>query len=294
MVKNKKIKRKFQSELNAKLISATVSGFPGQVRRFLKKGANSNSVDENGKTVLYIAAKKGDAKIVNLLLKKGAKNNVSKDITPLDIAVIFEHLEVIQLLIKDDRDVDLNHNKETVNPLSLAIFHEKLESVKLLLKNGAEVLTKHIPQKIECGTHEIIKLLIPHLLLGDPTIPMLECIQACQELLTTWNDSLTQIKKMQNIFISEAFSLYDLLKLDSNRLVKGVTKNNLVEAKNINFSENFSSYSNILQKKLEALVALKEKQHTTALQKNIIFFNNPSANASMQKEKTMFHNCISP
>lgn len=287
--KNKEIKQKIQSDLNASLISAVELGFSGNVRRLLKKGANSNSIDETGKTVLYIAASKGDAKVVHLLLKKGAKNNFSNCITPLDIAVILEHLEIIQLLVKEDRDIDLNqnkHNKGVTNPLSLAIFHKKLGSVRLLLESGAEVLTKHIPQNTKCNvTFEIIKILIPYLLLGDSSLPKLECIKQYHELLLIWEDSLSQIKKMQNKFISEVYTYYDLLKIDSNKLLKGITIDNFIESKNINFNENFSSYSALLDKKIKELIFLKENQNESiASENNITFFKNMSASASILKK----------
>ena len=286
MSKNKEMKKKLQIELNTELIRATTAGFSGQVRRLIKKGASVNFTSENGETALYIAASKGDVKIVSWLLKRGAKNNVSKDITPLDIAAIFGYLEVVQLLIKEDSDIDLNQNVQSqgvLDPLSLAVVHKKINVVKLLIENGAEVMAQHIPRHIQCGAvREIVKFLIPYLLLRDPSTPRLECIYPYQELSNTWDDSLTQIEKMQNTFISKIYNYYDLLKLDANKLAEGMTSNNLLELKKVDFNENFSSYFHNFQKKRETLVSLKEQQPGAKLSKdNIIFFKKrPSDSTS--------------
>lgn len=252
MSKNKKIKKKLQSELNTELIIATTAGFPGRVRRLTKKGVNVNFISTNGETPLYIAARKGEVKIVDWLLKRGAKNNVSTDITPLHIAIILGYTDVVQLLIQQDSEINLNQtieNQGVLDPLCLAILHKKMNVVKLLIENGVEVLAQHIPRHIECeNLREIIKLLIPYLLLRDPNTVKLECICEYPELSMTWEDSHTQLKKMQSTFIAEGLNYYDLLKLDANNLVKVMTPHTLIELKKVDFNENFPSYFHNLQK----------------------------------------------
>lgn len=254
------------------------------MRRLTKKGANVNFISTNGETPLYIAARKGEVKIVDWLLKRGAKNNVSTDITPLHIAIILGYTDVVQLLIQQDSEINLNQtieNQGVLDPLCLAILHKKMNVVKLLIENGVEVLAQHIPRHIECeNLREIIKLLIPYLLLRDPNTVKLECICEYPELSMTWEDSHTQLKKMQSTFIAEGLNYYDLLKLDANNLVKVMTPHTLIELKKVDFNENFPSYFHNLQKKREALVSLKEQQQRAELSKeNIIFFKKqPSDN----------------
>lgn len=290
MSKNKELKKTLQAKLNTELIIATTAGFSGRVRRLIKKGADINFISENGETPLYIAARQGDVKIVGWLLKRGAKNNVSKDITPLHIAAIFGYFEVVELLIKGDNDINLNQkiqNQGVLDPLYLAIIHNKMNVVKLLLECGVEVLTQHIPRHIESeDLREIIKLLIPYLLLSDPSTAKLECIYQYPELSVTWDATLTQINKMQSTFISKGYTYYDLLKIDSNKLAKGITANILIKLKKVDFHENFSSFSHNFQKKIAELISLKEQsQHAELSQDNIVFFKKRSS-----EDTSLVHN----
>lgn len=67
----------------------------------LDAGANIESVDQNGWTVLHIAASKGNIAIVEVLLKRGAAINATTNAnqTPLLMAACNGHLPVVRLLL---------------------------------------------------------------------------------------------------------------------------------------------------------------------------------------------------
>jgi ankyrin repeat protein len=80
------------------------------------KGINFIS-DEDG-TPLSVASMHGQTKIINYLLDNGADFNHSRGINALEYAVIFNQIDVIDLLIKRGVyvDTDLNeYNSELKN-----------------------------------------------------------------------------------------------------------------------------------------------------------------------------------
>lgn len=98
-----------------------------------------NSFDEDGLSPLWIAAERGDLKIVQSLLSAGAKNDKAcKDgYTPLMVAAINGHKKVTQILLDAGADLDKTNNKGSF-PLFLAAEYGHTEVVKALLDAGAE------------------------------------------------------------------------------------------------------------------------------------------------------------
>lgn len=66
----------------------------------MKKGANIEAADEEGRTPLHIAASKDCVEVVKLLLEKGAKKEVADKygLTPLLLAPMKGHTKVVKLL----------------------------------------------------------------------------------------------------------------------------------------------------------------------------------------------------
>jgi ankyrin repeat protein len=78
---------------------AVLNGNSRAVKSLLNEGANPNHKTHQGKTLLHLAAEKGNIEIAQLLLT-GADPNVKDDegLTPLDLAVYGNHLNVSSLL----------------------------------------------------------------------------------------------------------------------------------------------------------------------------------------------------
>jgi ankyrin repeat protein len=80
---------------------AVGSGDVETVRWYLRHGADPNTADEQGSTILHSAAGRGDIAMVRLLVKHGADVNAEEDwygTRPLDPASFEEHQEVIDYL----------------------------------------------------------------------------------------------------------------------------------------------------------------------------------------------------
>lgn len=91
------------SSLSINLISACIEGDIEEVRSLLEYGKiDLNSSDHDRRTPLHIAAAEGQAKIVELLCKKGADVNATDrwGSRPIDGAIEANHDECIQLMEK--------------------------------------------------------------------------------------------------------------------------------------------------------------------------------------------------
>ena len=114
----------------AKIGNAKVMGL------LLSRGANIEAMDKEKKTLLNVAADRGHVEIVKMLLEKGANKEAADKLgwTPLHAA---NCAEIAKLLIEEGA------NKEAVNengltPLAQAASVTKVEVVRMLLEKGAD------------------------------------------------------------------------------------------------------------------------------------------------------------
>lgn len=116
---------------------------------------------EGGNTSFHIAAEKGNRKVINLLLEKGANVNCvnSLVLTPLNLAVRSGKTKTIKLLLKKGakiNDIDL----------LLAVVKSDRKTIKLLLKYGAHInsANRFSTTLLHCAVgkndRKIIKLLL--------------------------------------------------------------------------------------------------------------------------------------
>ncbi|WOG28632.1 ankyrin repeat domain-containing protein [Endozoicomonas sp. 8E] len=119
---------------------ACVNGDLDQVERSLAEGVNVNAVMKKD-TPLMLASNEGDEVIVDRLIKAGADVNTARTedgATPLFIAVSRGYFKCVELLIKDE--ADLNTRFRDGNTLLLiAASRGSSGSVELLIKNGADL-----------------------------------------------------------------------------------------------------------------------------------------------------------
>lgn len=133
-------------------------------------GCDVDEVDANRMTALYLAANRGATECVRMLLKAGARVNLSdRDWkTPLDVAAYRGFVDIVALLIH--HKADLNHlthsgdtalhragnedcmkmlitarapvdvkNKNGITPLAIAIVNQKRMCAEVLLDAGAKI-----------------------------------------------------------------------------------------------------------------------------------------------------------
>lgn len=122
------------------IIVACDSGSYETVRLLIDNGADVNRCDEDGYSVLEIAAVNKNNKIFRLLLERGAliERKNAADYTLLSRAAYAGNLEAVETLLK--RGVDPNEKgKMKISPLMAAAFKGRVETVTVLVENGAEI-----------------------------------------------------------------------------------------------------------------------------------------------------------
>jgi ankyrin repeat protein len=164
------------------------------VKLLLDHGANANATNAAGETPLRIAISKlGNNDVVKLLLDHHADANMESSggqslmITPLGLAVNYNHPEMVKMLLQDHADPNAaDSNGET--PLLTAIRLDKSEIVKLLLDNHANANMEAVSAgwsyqlaplvwAIQYQRPEMVKLLLEHQ--ADPNaVPSVASISA--------------------------------------------------------------------------------------------------------------------
>jgi hypothetical protein len=120
----------------AALVVAASRGKLERMAALIKKGVDVNAASD-GKRPLAQAASAGNAAAVKVLLKAGAKVNLAEQtsVSPLQWAVIQDHVPVIKALIAAGADVNYK-NSYGETPLSEA--HDHPDIIKLLRAAGAK------------------------------------------------------------------------------------------------------------------------------------------------------------
>lgn len=134
------------------------------INALLKMNVPVDTPTRDGTTILCIAAKKGHAGTVRLLLKAGAAVNLRQGgTTPLLSAAEKGHKEVIKLLLKAGANVNLGQSG--ITPLFIAAEKGRKKIIPLLLKAGAKVNGEEgkvtsLLIAAEKGHNDVIKLLL--------------------------------------------------------------------------------------------------------------------------------------
>ncbi|KAK7871421.1 hypothetical protein R5R35_006121 [Gryllus longicercus] len=132
----------------------------------LKRRADPNARDQNGKTPLLMAAR-ADTQLTELLLEHGADVNAKDDDqwTALHHAIQKRHHQNMKLLL--DRKADPNAVVEGgYTPLMTAAVYGDAQSTEILLEHGADVTQRDgshmtaLHYAVECQHHQIVMLLL--------------------------------------------------------------------------------------------------------------------------------------
>jgi ankyrin repeat protein len=135
--------------MSMELINAVNAGEISAVKRMLAAGADVNSRDAEGVTLLMLAAHSGDMAMVKTLIKSGADVNVCDDRgwSALAKAVYNPEMkcgfvDVVNTLIEAGANIEAAIGYG-VRPLMLAAGYGETDVVEALLKAGADVLARN-------------------------------------------------------------------------------------------------------------------------------------------------------
>jgi ankyrin repeat protein len=135
--------------MGAQLVEAVKAGNVAEVKRMLLAGADVNSRDEEGSTLLMLAASVGNLGMVAALIESGADVNVQNERgwSALSRSVFNAEqnrgfADVAQALIDAGANIEAAISYG-VRPLMLAAGYGETAVVEVLLKAGADVLAKN-------------------------------------------------------------------------------------------------------------------------------------------------------
>lgn len=135
-----------KEQLNEKLIKASKEGDLDVVEQSIKYGADVNTKDRWGHSMLHIAVQKINVELVQKLVKKGANVNMIDSITftPLRYAMANSYdkepklLDITKILLEQKPDLTLN-DYAGKTPLNAAIEFKATKTAVLLIEGGADI-----------------------------------------------------------------------------------------------------------------------------------------------------------
>ena len=143
------------------------------VNLLLDRGADTNTSTSSGETPLYIACSKGLIATVQMMLKRGARVNVSAgDKSPLNVACKMKNKALVKLLL--DGGADPNIPEETIYKTSfslhIAAADNNVEFINLLLYHRANVNV--VDFSGNTALHHFILSIQPNRMLSQSTVSL--------------------------------------------------------------------------------------------------------------------------
>ncbi len=118
------------------LMASVWAGHANIADLLLQKGADPSSKDRDGFTPFLIAAQNGDTLIMELLIKRFVniyETNKYK-YNALDLAIMANHKEAVEFLLKKGDKWTTDYNNEAINPYSVAVSYSRKDLADMLLK----------------------------------------------------------------------------------------------------------------------------------------------------------------
>ncbi len=127
------------------------------VNCLLENGADVNSMDKKGFSILTHAARTDNVNIVKKLVSYGADVNAKNitGVTPLYAAAINGHNGIIEYLLSEGVDID-GKLRDGETPLMAAVWNGQVETVNLLIQKGANVHAKKVTAYRPSGESSLV------------------------------------------------------------------------------------------------------------------------------------------
>ncbi len=153
--------------LEQKISQAVAAGKVGKVRKLLEEGADPNTRNVAGGTLLMQAAFRGHKEVAQLLLDKGAQIDATcpSGVCVLATAAIGNHPEMVSFLVNKGAQVDSKCTSGST-ALMMAAFTGYKKVLKALLDSGADINARNdvgataLMFAASFGHKEVVKLLM--------------------------------------------------------------------------------------------------------------------------------------
>lgn len=132
-----------KNNYSKELFKAAQGGKTKIIQNLIDKGVDFDVQDKNGNTAYHIAAQKGRASVVKLLLSEGdidenPTNNDGNE--PIHEAAKYDHATVIKIILDNDSDeVDAQNNNNGFTPLHYAAQAGNVKAAKMLIQYDADL-----------------------------------------------------------------------------------------------------------------------------------------------------------
>ncbi|KAJ8014259.1 hypothetical protein DPEC_G00038410 [Dallia pectoralis] len=104
-------------------------------------GADPNSTDQYGQTVLHEISRAWNVDVMRFFLERGAdvQRPDCYGVTPLHVAAALDYEEMIHFLLNRKADIHAETEPDGQTPLHYAAKNDSLGAIRLLLQNGADI-----------------------------------------------------------------------------------------------------------------------------------------------------------
>jgi hypothetical protein len=211
-------------------------------------------------------------KMLGILNKYGADINYKSfdDITALHIAVGFNLLPVVQLLVRLGADINAVTKDKNITPLHLSILNENLEMTNLLIENGANVnlFAEGYTPAMQCLLNDSYDQFNIMLASGKVDIDLEETAGDKKTGMSLSNCILYSCKADIAIQLGDKFQINDFPKYISNLCMRTEIPVNVYETINgvtKSFISDLDKYTASLEDKLKILDALSSSKSKLGL-----------------------------
>ncbi|MFA7126874.1 MAG: ankyrin repeat domain-containing protein, partial [Bacilli bacterium] len=110
------------------------------LKKLAEDGVDLNTQTYMNQTLLHLAIKLENARLLRMFLKAGVNVNLANEggLTPLHMAVLEDRLDFVRILVLGGCDCNLGAEMEQT-PLHLAVCNGKHDISKYLLDHGADI-----------------------------------------------------------------------------------------------------------------------------------------------------------
>ncbi|XP_028846032.1 transient receptor potential channel pyrexia [Denticeps clupeoides] len=119
------------------------------LNRVLTDGADPNTSDKYGQTVLHEISRAWNVDVMRFFLERGAdvQRADAFGVTPLHVAAALDYEEMIVFLLEKGADIGARTRSDQQTPLHFAAKNDAVGAVRILLQHGADITARDYKQR---------------------------------------------------------------------------------------------------------------------------------------------------